>query len=147
MIAKFDLCQVSPNLLHEQQELCGRLMVFRIVDCIKAVLTAIHKSSKKTNGFPFHALCSGKKLDMSVCFPIYFQAKKQRIKKLGTSYFNPPMDNIFNQTHLIIVRGTNKYDWPFSRNMESASWSYFSEEDLGYCPPEKHGGIVGDCVP
>jgi hypothetical protein len=63
---------------------------------------------------------------MSVCFPIYFQAEEQRVKKL------------------IVMRGTNKYDWAFSRDMKGAARSYFSKEDLGYYPPEQHGGIVGE---
>ena len=60
---------------------------FRIVELTKTILTAIHKSGKKSNGFSFHTLGSGKKLDMSVCFSIYFQADEQRVKKLRASYF------------------------------------------------------------
>jgi hypothetical protein len=42
------------------------------------------------------------------------------------------------------MRCSNKYDWAFSRDMESAARSYFSEEDLGNDPPEKHGSIIAE---
>lgn len=64
----------------------------RIMELTKTILTAIHKSGKKSNGFSFHTLGSGKKLDMSVCLPIYFQADEQRVKKLRSELFYEVME-------------------------------------------------------
>ena len=141
--AKLDLCQTLLSLLREQQELSGRLRAdICIVKCTKTMLTAIHKSGKKSNEFSLHTLGSGKKLDMSVCFPIYFQTDEQRVKELRASYFKKKWE-YFTSTYLIVMRGTNKYDWALSRNMESTARSYFSKKYLGYNSPEKHGKIVG----
>lgn len=49
------------------------------------------------------------------------------------------------ETYLVMMRGADKDDWTITRDMESTTGAYFSEEYLGNYPPEHQSGFICDC--
>lgn len=48
------------------------------------------------------------------------------------------------ETHLVMMRGTNKDHWPITRDVECTAGAYLSEEYLGNYPPEYQSRFICD---
>jgi hypothetical protein len=113
-----------------------------IAICDSGGRTARHQSSKKSDGFPFHALCSNKELCSPAGFAVYLQRKKEGIEELrGLRRIESMI--VSQMTHLVMVWCCYENDRAISGDVEGAPRTYLPEEDTCDDAPEDERGLVG----